>query len=115
MLGRHDGADGAAFRRAWAALTAEFGMPARASLLALEMGRAALLYVTMMAAQRRLADARRQRDGKGRRPSQAQVLRLEKRAALADSSWSAALDRLRDLAGRRPAPTIADLVQRNGG
>ena len=114
VLGRHDGWQGAIFRRAWRALVAEFGLPPSGSLLHLEMGRVAGLYVTQEAATRRLADARRARaTGRGRRPSESEILRLETRVGLTDVSFVAGLDRLRELGEKRNrhlVPTPAELL-----
>lgn len=102
MLGKHDGADGRAYRRAWTALVGDFGQPARGSLLRLEMGRVATAWALLEAATRRLADARRLRDeGKGRRPSSRDVERAARRQGLADASYSQALEKLRELASER--------------
>lgn len=95
MLGRHDGAEGARFRRAWRALVAEYGQPARGSLLALEMGRVAVAYSNLLAASEALATVRRARaTGRGRRPSERSVERCARRQGLADASYSQAIDKL---------------------
>jgi hypothetical protein len=50
--------------------------------------RAATRWVALVAAERTLADARRAREeGKGRRPSQAKLNQLAKRAGLEDDSY----------------------------
>jgi hypothetical protein len=72
------------------------------------MMRTASRWVVLVAAERALADTRRARlEGKGRRPSQREVDRLAKRAALEDASYQAALDKLRELVtlnGHAPSP-----------
>jgi hypothetical protein len=63
------------------------------------MMRAATRWVALVAAERTLADARRAREeGKGRRPSQAKVNQLAKRAGLEDESYQKALAALREMA-----------------
>jgi hypothetical protein len=113
LLGRHDGLAGRAYRRAFAALDAEWG-PFTSPLLRLEAGRVAAAWVNLEAATRALATARRDRErGKGRRPSLIQIERLSRRQGLADASYSQALDKLRALiADRRPTrpTTAADLL-----
>jgi hypothetical protein len=114
-LGRHDGLEGAVFRRAWASLVGEFGQPEPRSLLRLEMARAAVACVNFEVATRALVDARRAREkGRGRRPSPRAIERLCRRQGLADGSYSQALDKLRELvAGRNAQPaSISDLVAR---
>src|SRR5262245_76932 len=114
MLGSHEGLDGKAYRRAWGALVNEFGAPPAGSLLRLEFGRVAACWVVLEAAQRRLAETRRRRETqKTHRPSEAMVLRLEKRAGLADASYGSAVARLRELAAKRNGHVSpAELVRR---
>jgi hypothetical protein len=121
MLGRHDGAEGAVYRRAWHAVTGEYGQPARNSLLALEMGRVALAYANLIAATEALSAARRMRaTGKGRRPAPRAIERLSRRCGLADRTYAEARGKLEEmLATRRPVadPLTAMLTtmgQRNG-
>jgi hypothetical protein len=113
MLGRHDGAEGARYRRAWKALVAEYGQPVRGSLLALEMGRVAVTYSNLLAASEALAVARRARaTGRGRRPSPAKIERLSRRHGLADRSYSEALEKLGEMAARhRPERTADDMLR----
>lgn len=110
VLERHDGPAGRDFRSAWVALTAEFGAPPSVSLIRAEMTRTALAWTRYLAAQRSWATAQHARaTGTGRRPSAGEVARLSKRAALEEQSYAAAVDRLRDLAGRRGGvPAAAD-------
>jgi len=113
MLGSHAGLAGKAFRRCYDALVAEFGVPPTHSTLRLEMSRVAVAWTTLEAAQQRLADARRRRETlKTHRPSEAMILRLEKRAGLADQSYERAIDRLRELvkAGRNRDKTPEQLL-----
>lgn len=112
VLGKHDGWQGAIFRRGWRALVAEFGPPLPGSLFRLEMGRVAALYVTQECATRRLAEARQARaSGRGRRPSEGRILRLEKRAGLADASFVGGLDRLRALATKHDGHVVPSPVE----
>jgi hypothetical protein len=98
-LGRHDGAQGRAYRRFYAALAQEFGPFASESFLALAAGRVARLWLELDAAALALAEARRARQtGKGRRPSETRVERLANRHRVADSAYAAALTELRELA-----------------
>ena len=113
MLGSHAGIDGKAFRRGYNALCDEFGAPPSHGILRLEMSRAAVAWTTLEAAQRRLAEARRRRETlKTHRPSESMILRLEKRAGLADESYSRAVDRVRELAGARRSATPDELLAR---
>jgi hypothetical protein len=112
LLGRHDGSRGRAYRRAFNALAAEFNL--ESALAKLEAGRVALAWVNLEAASDSLEAARRAREeGRGRRPSPRAIERLARRQGLADTSYAAALDKLRELVGtpRKPA-SIADLVAR---
>lgn len=98
LLGLHDGRDGRAFRRAYAALEVALG-PFPPGLLRLEAGRVAVAWANLEAATRALAAARRARErGKGRRPSVRELERLARRQGLADQTYSQALDKLRELA-----------------
>jgi hypothetical protein len=101
VLEDHRGGAGAVFRRHWLALVQEFGPPARGSLIALEMGRAALALVRAESAGRLWLDVEHQRaTGKGRRPSAGLLARVQKRAALEESSATSLLDRLRAMVRR---------------
>jgi hypothetical protein len=107
MLGAPAAPDGREFGHAWRALVGEFGLPTSRSLLRLAMMRCAARWVALAAATRVLTDARRARiEGKGRRPSQREIDRLSKRAALEDGSYEQALNQVRELAARH-APTPA--------
>jgi hypothetical protein len=108
LLGRHDGAAGRAYRRAYDTLAAELG-PLTSSLLRFEGGRAALAMVNLEVASAALAAARRAREqGRGRRPSPREIERLQRRQALQDQTYSATVDRLRDLVERhRPKLDLA--------
>ena len=109
LLGRHDTADGRAYRRAWIALVAEYGQPPRGSLFALEMGRTAVAWSQLEAATLSLADVRQRRErGHGRRPSSRDVERAARRQGLADGSYASALDKLRELAASRKPRTLAE-------
>jgi hypothetical protein len=84
------------------------------ALARLEAGRVAVAWTNLEAATESLEAARRAREtGKGRRPSPRTIEGLARRQGLADTSYAAALDKLRELVGaqRKPA-TIADLVTR---
>ena len=117
LLGRHHGAQGASFRRAWTALTSEFGRPADRSLFALEMGRVALAWVQVEASARALTDARTARErGQGRRPSAREIERLSRRAGLADGTYQQALAHLREIApARPPGQSLADHLAQSYG
>ena len=115
LLGRHDGARGRAYRRAFNALAEEFDLTS--PLAKLEAGRVAVAWVNLEASSESLELARKAREaGRGRRPSSRTLERLARRQGLADQSYAAALDKLRELVGahRQPA-TIADLVTRQRG
>jgi hypothetical protein len=115
MLGKHHGADGRAYRRAWEALCLEFGHPEPKSLTRLEMGRVCVCWTALEAATESLANARQARaEGKGRRPSDRDIERLARRQGLADSSYAAALDKLREMVGPRPPATLAAELKRQG-
>lgn len=110
MLGKHHGAQGRAYRRAWDALALELG-PFDRPLLRLEAGRVAAAWVNVEIATATLAEARRRRDaGRGRRPSAQAVERMARRQGLADGSYIAALDKLRDMTARNGHPK--DLASR---
>jgi hypothetical protein len=118
MLRKPGAADRIAFGNAWRALAAEFGVPpARGSLVRLAMMRTAARWASLVASERALADARRTRaEGKGRRPSQAKVNQLAKRAGLEDDSYQKALASLRELVNqqrraRTPDEILAEVRQ----
>jgi hypothetical protein len=109
----HRSALGVDLRRIWSALVNEFGQPEPGSLAALELGRVAAALLRAEGAARAWLDVQHQRDtGKGRRPTIALLARLQKRAALEESSATAMLDRLRGMVPR-PGDSFADRV-RNG-
>src|SRR5215831_9356357 len=109
MLGRHDGREGRMYRRVYDALAAEYAFSN--SLLQFEAGRVAALAVQLVAANRALVAARRERRlGKGRRPGNREIECLARRAGLADGSYSAALDKFRALAAERPRDVAARLA-----
>lgn len=117
LLGQHDGRDGRVYRRAYDALESEFG-PFRSQLQRNEAGRVAATWLNLQVSTQALAAARRTRErGKGRRPSAQAFERLARRQGLSDGSYAAALDRLRELVGRRnghgrpssPAELLAEL------
>jgi hypothetical protein len=116
LLGRHHGAAGAAFRRHWFALVAEYGQPARGSLIAMEMGRVCVALVRVEAAEHAWLVAQEQRArSKGRRATSATVARLQKRASIEQAGVTAMLDRLRTLVPRPgDADTFASRVRGNG-
>jgi hypothetical protein len=116
-LGHHGGKDGKAYRRAFDALTAEFG-PLESALVRFEAGRVAMLRVELEAAAVALMEARRKRRvGKGRRPNTRLIEQLARRAGLADGSYATALSRLQELIkrnGHSPATPSALLSTMNG-
>jgi hypothetical protein len=110
VLGDHGGAAGRLFRVAYDALAETF--PLTTKLLRLEASRAAAAWGRWVGAQRVLEAARREREqGKGRRPSARNLERLSRRVGLEDTSYAAAVDRLRELSLRNGKPaSVADLV-----
>jgi len=110
LLTRHDGVEGAAFRRGYADLAAEFDLSS--AFLRFEAGRVAALRGQLEAATRALVDAQRaRRIGRGRRPNPQQVERLARRQGLADGSYSQGLARLEQLSSRvRRLSSIAALA-----
>ena len=113
LLGRHDTADGRAYRRSWSALVAEYGQPPRGSLFALEMGRTAVAWSQLEAATLSLADVRQRRErGHGRRPSSRDVERAARRQGLADGSYASALDKLRAMVAAQPGRSLAEDLAR---
>lgn len=108
LLDSHGGAAGKAYRRAYDALEADLG-PFTA-LGRMEAGRCAAAWVELEAATRALTAARRKRlDGKGRRPNVQLIEKLARRQGLADSTFSQALDKLKELtAVSRRRRTLAE-------
>jgi hypothetical protein len=99
VLGYHGGATGRLFRVAFDALAETFSLTT--PFLKLEASRAAAAWVRWVAAQRALAAAQRERaHGKGRRPGAREIERLARRAGLEDTSYSAAVARLEQLAAK---------------
>jgi hypothetical protein len=115
LLGRHDGARGRAYRRAYSALEAEFDLTS--PLAKLEAGRVSLNWCHLQTATESLEAARRAREeGRGRRPSPRTIERLARRQGLANADFSQALAALRELVGTQcPPASIADLVTRRQG
>jgi hypothetical protein len=115
LLSNHNTPEGRQLRRAFRALELECG-PLHSELLRFQAGRVALLEVNLTASSRALDAARRQRmGGKGRRPSERRIERLARRVGLDDGSYQAALDRLRELAGRnghKKPSSGAELLER---
>jgi hypothetical protein len=112
LLGKHDGASGRAFRRAYDALVTEYGP--FTPLGCLEASRVAVAWVNLEAATRALEAARAARErGKGRRPSTRDVERAARRQGLADQSYSQGLDKLRALAGPRQPSSLGDALARD--
>jgi hypothetical protein len=110
VLPNHNTALGKALRRHYAALLSGLEIGSNA-LLRQEAGRVALLQLRATEAARAWAElVERRRVGKGRRPSTREVERAAKRAALDDETAVRALDRLRELAGRRK-PDLARAIQ----
>ena len=121
LLGRHDGPRGRAYRRCFDALAAEFALDR--PLAQLEAGRVALAWALLQAATESLETARTTREqGQGRRPSAREIRSLEKRVGLADGTYSAALDKLRELAAEHrrsgapgsPEAVLDQLARREG-
>lgn len=96
LLGKHDGASGRAFRRVFDALAHEFALST--PLARLEASRVAVAWVNLEAATVALEVARHARaNGRGRRPGSREIERAARRQGLADTSYSQALDKLREL------------------
>jgi hypothetical protein len=119
LLGNHGGQEGKAYRRHFDALEAEIGP--FTPLQRFEAGRVAAAAVELIAATRTLNAARRDRRlGKGRRPNLQAIERLARRAGLADGSYAAALERLREMAResrgkRRPTSALELLDEHRSG
>ena len=126
-LARMIGSAGARDRKEFAycrrALVAEYGLPPQTSLVRMAMLRVATRWTSLVAAERVLAETRAARmEGRGKgKPSQWEVDRLAKRAALEDGSYQAALMSLKQLVGPKPAPVSGEAlvaaasVSGNGG
>jgi hypothetical protein len=115
LLGNHSGAEGKRYRALYDALEAELGP--FSVLQRFEAGRVAAAGVELQAATAALNAARRDRRlGRGRRPNLQAIERLARRAGLADGSYSAALERLKELCAKKNghrAPTSgAELLER---
>jgi hypothetical protein len=109
LLGRHDGARGRAYRRAFNALAAEFDLGS--ALARLEAGRVAVAWCNLEAATEALEAARQSREsGKGRRPSPREIERLARRQGLANADYSQALVQLRELVERNGHGLAAALL-----
>lgn len=114
LLGHHDGVTGRAFRRAYDAFSLEFDISS--PLLRLEASRAAVAWANLEIATRALELARRKRaTGAGRRPGARDLERAARRQGLADASYAQAVERLRELAARRPALSLAERLSRERG
>jgi len=108
LLGVHDGVHGRWYRECWAALSAEYGQ--FAGLGRLEAGRVCLAWCQLRATTTALVDGQRARQKRaGKPPSVRQLERLAKRAGLADSTYSQALDKLRALMGGASSSVAAAL------
>jgi hypothetical protein len=100
VLPDHRSALGQELRREYRALVASLAINGDV-LLQREASRVALLTVRSRESARTWADLiEKRRSGRGRRPSPRAIERAARRAALDDGSYQAALDRLRELAGR---------------
>jgi hypothetical protein len=111
MLGNHGGAEGKAYRAAWDALMTEFGAPPRKSLLRLDMGRVAVLWVSLETSSKALVAARRkQAQPKGRKPGLMKLERLARRHSAADAAYGAALAQLRETAKIQRPPDPASYL-----
>lgn len=91
-LGRHDGAQGRAYRRFYTALAQEHGPFPKESLRAYQAAQVASLWLSFVAATEALTEARRRRDtDRGRRPSARAIDRLEHRQQVSNRAFSEAL------------------------
>lgn len=96
VLGRHDGAQGRAYRRFYVALSREHGPFPKDSLRAYQAAQVAVSWLEFVAATEAVTEARRKRDTDlGRRPSAQQIDRLEHRLAVASRAFAEALDALK--------------------
>ena len=95
-FGRHNGARGRSFDAQYKALAKRFGPFDQFSRQ--YASSVAGLFVEYRSASEVLAEAQRQRkEGKGRRPNQAAIARLQKRQGLAWESYDRSLQRLEAL------------------
>jgi hypothetical protein len=80
-------------------------------ILRREAERVAFLGVRATEGNRAWAElVEQRRTGRGRRPSPRMIERARRAAALDDNSYQLAADRLRELASRRPALTLAETI-----
>ena len=108
LLEHHGGAEGAAYRRCYAAIVEEYGP--LSPLGRLEAGRTAAAYLQLQTTTRALVAAQRKRRlARGRTINAQQLERLARRQGLADATYSQALDKLRALTGGASSSVAAAL------
>jgi hypothetical protein len=96
LSGDNRGPAAARYRRIGAAIASELGIKPSDTFRMLEVSRCARLYLGFLSASDRLEDARAARaEGKGRRPSEGALAKLERRALTANAAYQAAIDALR--------------------
>ncbi len=114
MLPDHRSVLGKRLRRDFDQLVTTLGV--EGDLLLRETSRVAMLGLRAREANRRWVEVvEKRRVGRGRRPSPSVVERAARRAALDDETYTAALDRLRELAGARKAPSALDRLRELAG
>ena len=112
LLSSHRSAEGAAFRRCYAALVERFGS-FETQLLKLEASRVAVAWANVEDATKALSEARRRRaKERGRRPGSRDLERLSRRQGLADNSFQLAIGRLETMVGSVQKPDLALRVLR---
>lgn len=114
MLPDHRSSLGKRLRKDYDQLVTTLGV--EGDLLLRETSRVAMLGLRAREANRRWVEVvEKRRVGRGRRPSPQAVERAARRAALDDETYTAALDRLRELAAGRKSPTALDRLRELAG
>jgi hypothetical protein len=99
LLGHHNSPEGRAYRRHAVALLEQLGIQPADQALLFQVGQVSALWGAFEAATRELSEARSRRaNGRGRRPSAAQVDRLAHRMLTANAAYQSALAALREAA-----------------
>ncbi len=111
LLGKHNTVRGRWYSESWASLVQEFGP--LTGLARLEAGRVAVAWVNVRAATAALEVARLAREREtGRRPSSRDLERFSRRQGLAHATYSAALDKLREMVnGKNGHGGLAHAIQ----
>jgi hypothetical protein len=112
MLANHAGADGIAFSAHYRGLRARYG-PFGDEIQRALASTCAALWIEHQRSTRDLDRARTVRDtGRGRRPNQAAIARLQKRQGLSLSDYLTTLRKLEELCAARPGSTLAERLSR---